>query len=150
MKKKHLFVAALFLAALAFGFVGCENPDDDLLNNSGNDTSITDNDSTTNNPNQGGNLPDSLALPTMVATRGATDVGYSTVTLWGRINTDTLWAFNNIRWGIECSTIKEEMQSHKGKRLSALPTLWARTPMSTLWILQRWDMAKYFTITHIF
>ena len=114
MNKKHLFFAALFLAALAFGFVGCENPGD-LLNN-GDDSSITDNDSTTNNPNQGGNLPDSLALPTMVATRGATDVGYSTVTLWGRINTDTLWAFNNIRWGIECSTSKEEMQSHKGKK----------------------------------
>ena len=45
MNKKHLFFAALFFAALAFGFVGCENPGD-LLNN-GDDSSITDNDSTT-------------------------------------------------------------------------------------------------------
>ncbi len=32
MNKKHLFFAALFLAALAFGFVGCENPDDGIDN----------------------------------------------------------------------------------------------------------------------
>ena len=51
-----------------------------------------------------------------MATGGASDVEYSNVTLWGRINTDTLWAFPNIKWGIECSTSKEEMQSHKGKK----------------------------------
>jgi len=119
MKNKHLFFAALFLAALTFGFVGCENPGD-LLNN-GDDSSITDNDSTTNNPNQGGDnnggtKPTTPEAPTLVATGGASDVEYSTVTLWGRINTDTLWAFPNIKWGIECSTSKEEMQSHKGKK----------------------------------
>ena len=32
MNKKHLFFAALFLAALTFGFVGCENPDDNIDN----------------------------------------------------------------------------------------------------------------------
>ena len=123
MKNKKLLFAALFLAALAFGFVGCENPGD-LLNN-GDDSSITDNDSTTNNPNQGDNsnngdeserpIPDISS--TLVATGAASDVEYSNVTLWGRINTDTLWAFSNIKWGIECSTSKEEMQSHKGKKV---------------------------------
>ena len=120
MRKKNLFFAALFLAALTFGFVGCENPNGDLLNN-GDDSSITDNDSTTNNPDQGGDnnggtKPTTPEAPTLVATGGASDVEYSTVTLWGRINTDTLWAFPNIKWGIECSTSKEEMQSHKGKK----------------------------------
>ena len=119
MNKKNLFFAALFLAALVFGFSACENPNGDLLNNGG---SITDNDSTTNNPDQGGDnnggntKPTTPEVPTMVATGGASDVEYSTITLWGRINTDTLWAFPNIKWGIECSTSKEEMQQHKGKK----------------------------------
>ena len=120
MRKKKFLFAALFLAALVFGFSACENPNGDLLNN-GDDSSITDNDSTTNNPNQGGDnnggtKPTTPEAPTLVATGGATDVEYSSVTLWGRINTDTLWAFPNIKWGIECSTSKEEMQSHKGKK----------------------------------
>ena len=120
MKTKHLFFAALFFVALTFGFVGCENPNGDLLNN-GDDSSITDNDSTTNNPDQGGDnnggtKPTTPEAPTMVATGGASDVEYSTITLWGRINTDTLWAFPEIKWGIECSTSKEEMQQHKGKK----------------------------------
>ena len=100
MRKKHFLFAALFFAALAFGFVGCENPNGDLLNNGDNN-----------------NKPTTLEAPTLVATGGASDVEYSTVTLWGRINTDTLWAFPNIKWGIECSTSKEEMQSHKGKKV---------------------------------
>ena len=51
MRKKKFLFAALFLAALVFGFSACENPNGDLLNN-GDDSSITDNDSTTNNPNK--------------------------------------------------------------------------------------------------
>ncbi len=97
MKNKKLFFAALFFAALAFGFVGCENPDSE----SG--ISIE--------------KPTTPEVPTLVTTGGATEVGYSSITLWGRINTDTLWAFSNIKWGIECSTSKEEMQSHKGKKV---------------------------------
>ena len=99
------------MAAFTFGFVGCENPGD-LLNN-GDDSSITDNDSATD----GNTKPTTPEAPTLVATGGASDVEYSTVTLWGRINTDTLWAFPNIKWGIECSTSKEEMQTHKGKKV---------------------------------
>ncbi len=102
MRKKNFLFAALFLAALVFGFSACENPNGDLLNNGDN--------------NSGNTKPTTLEAPTLVATGGATDVAYSSVTLWGRINTDTLWAFPNIKWGIECSTSKEEMQSHKGKK----------------------------------
>ena len=102
MRKKNFLFAALFLAALVFGFSACENPNGDLLNNGDN--------------NSGNTKPTTLEAPTLVATGGATDVAYSSVTLWGRINTDTLWAFPNIKWGIECSTSKEEMQSHKGEK----------------------------------
>ncbi len=120
MNKKHLFFAALFLAALAFGFVGCENPGD-LLNN-GDDSSITDNDSTTNNPNQGDNsnngdeserpIPDISS--TLVATGAATDVEYSRVTLWGRLNTDSLPMVGNVTgWGIEYAYNRESVESHK-------------------------------------
>ncbi len=120
MKKRHLFLAALFLAALAFGFVGCENPGD-LLNN-GDDSSITDNDSTTNNPNQGDNssngdeserpIPDISS--TLVATGAATDVEYSSVTLWGRLNTDSLPMIGNVTgWGIEYAYNRESVESHK-------------------------------------
>ena len=120
MNKKHLFLAALFLAALAFGFVGCENPGD-LLNN-GDDSSITDNDSTTNNPNQGDNsnngdeserpIPDISS--TLVATGAATDVEYSCVTLWGRLNTDSLPMVGNVTgWGIEYAYNRESVESHK-------------------------------------
>lgn len=112
MKNKHFLFAVFFLAAFTFGFVGCENPDDDLLNNSDDDTSITDNDSATD----GNTKPTTPEAPTLVATGGASDVEYSTVTLWGRINTDTLWAFPNIKWGIECTTSKEAICSHSGNK----------------------------------
>ena len=116
MRKKHFLFAALFLAALVFGFSACENPNGDLLNNGG---SITDNDSTTNNPDQGGDnnggnserpVPDISS--TLVATGAATDVEYSSVTLWGRINTDTLWAFPNVKWGIEYAMSKNNVIYH--------------------------------------
>ena len=112
MKNKHFLFAVFFLAAFTFGFVGCENPDDDLLNNSDDDTSITDNDFATD----GNTKPTTPEAPTLVATGGASDVEYSTVTLWGRINTDTLWAFPNIKWGIECTTSKEAICSHSGNK----------------------------------
>ena len=72
MRKKKFLFAALFLAALVFGFSACENPNGDLLNN-GDDSSITDNDSTTNNPDQGGDnngdtKPTTSEVPTLVAT----------------------------------------------------------------------------------
>ena len=119
MKNKHFLFAALFLAALAFGFVGCENPGD-LLNN-GDDSSITDNDSTTNNPNQGGdNNGDDSERPipdissTLVATGAATDVEYSSVTLWGRLNTDSLPMVGNVTgWGVEYAYNRESVESHK-------------------------------------
>ena len=98
MRKKHFLFAALFLAALVFGFSACENPNGDLLNNGGN------------------TKPTTPEAPTLVATGGATDVAYSSVTLWGRINTDTLWAFPNVKWGIECSTSKETIHSHSGNK----------------------------------
>ena len=121
MNKKHLFFAALFFAALTLGFVGCENPNNDLLNN-GDDSSITDNDSTTNNPNQGDNsnngdeserpIPDISS--TLVATGAATDVEYSCVTLWGRLNTDSLPMVGNVTgWGIEYAYNRESVESHK-------------------------------------
>ena len=119
MKNKHFLFAALFLAALAFGFVGCENPGD-LLNN-GDDSSITDNDSTTNNPNQGGdNNGDDSERPipdissTLVATGAATDVEYSSVTLWGRLNTDSLPMVGSVTgWGIEYAYNRESVELHK-------------------------------------
>ncbi|MBO5975121.1 MAG: hypothetical protein J6P95_05335 [Paludibacteraceae bacterium] len=114
MKKKHLFFAVLFLAALAFGFVGCENPDDE----SGISIEKPREDST--NSNSSDSVADGNTKPTkvpkLVVTGGATDVGRSSVTLWGRINTDTLWAFNNIKWGMEYATSKEEIYSHIGKK----------------------------------
>ena len=118
MRKKHFLFAALFFAALVFGFSACENPNGDLLNNGDDNTGITDNDSTTNNPDQGGDnnggntKPTTPELPTLVATGGATDVAYSSVTLWGRINTDTLWAFPNVKWGIEYAMSKNNVIYH--------------------------------------
>ncbi len=116
MKKKHLFFAVLFLAALAFGFVGCENPDDE----SGISIEKPREDST--NSNSSDSVADGNTKPTkvpkLVVTGGATDVGRSSVTLWGRINTDTLWAFNNIKWGMEYATSKEEIYSHIGKKIT--------------------------------
>ena len=98
MRKKNFLFAALFLAALVFGFSACENPNGDLLKNGGN------------------TKPTTPEAPTLVATGAATDVEYSSVTLWGRINTDTLWAFPNVKWGIECSTSKETIRSHSGNK----------------------------------
>ncbi|MGM9818582.1 MAG: hypothetical protein ACI30B_06340 [Paludibacteraceae bacterium] len=118
MRKKKFLFAALFLAAFVFGFSACENPNGDLLNNGDDNTGITDNDSTTNNPNQGGDnnggntKPTTPEVPTLVATGGATDVAYSSVTLWGRINTDTLWAFPNVKWGIEYAMSKNNVIYH--------------------------------------
>ncbi|MBO7315896.1 MAG: hypothetical protein J6U44_01840, partial [Paludibacteraceae bacterium] len=113
MNKKHLFFAALFLAALAFGFVGCENPDSESgisIEKPGDDSTSdkpNDSDANTDGSDQDGDIkPTTPEAPTLVATGGASDVEYSTITLWGRINTDTLWAFPNIKWGIECSTSK--------------------------------------------
>ena len=119
MKNKHFLFAVFFLAALAFGFVGCENPGD-LLNND-DDSSITDNDSTTNNPNQGGdNNGDESERPipdissTLVATGAATDVEYRSVTLWGRLNTDSLPMVGNVTgWGVEYAYNRESVESHK-------------------------------------
>ena len=118
MRKKHFLFAALFLAALLFGFSACENPNGDLLNNGG---SITDNDSTTNNPDQGGDnnggnserpVPDISS--TLVATGVATDVEYSSVTLWGRLNTDSLPMVGNVTgWGIEYAYNRESVELHK-------------------------------------
>ena len=118
MRKKHFLFAALFLAALVFGFSACENPNGDLLNNGG---SITDNDSTTNNPDQGGDnnggnterpVPDISS--TLVATGAATDVEYSSVMLWGRLNTDSLPMVGNVTgWGIEYAYNRESVELHK-------------------------------------
>ena len=38
MRKKNFLFAALFLAALVFGFSACENPNGDLLNNGDNNS----------------------------------------------------------------------------------------------------------------
>ncbi len=117
--KNKLFFATLFFAVLAFGFVGCENPDSE----SGISIEKPDDDSTSDKPNdsdgseQDGNTkPTTPEAPTLVATGDATEVGRSSVKLWGRINTDTLWAFNNVKWGIECSTTKEAIHSHSGNK----------------------------------
>ena len=142
MKKKHLFFAALFLAALVFGFSACENPDDDK---SGISIEKPGDDSTSDKPTDsdgsdqdGDTKPTTPEAPTLVATGDATEVGRSSVKLWGRINTDTLWAFNNIKWGIECSISKETIRYTLtlGTKRSALPTLWVKTPMSTASISQ--------------
>ena len=121
MNKKNLFFAALFFAALVFGFSACENPNGDLLNNGNDNTGITDNDSTTNNPDQGGDnnggnserpVPDISS--TLVATGAATDVEYSSVTLWGRLNTDSLPMVGNVTgWGIEYAYNRESVELHK-------------------------------------
>ena len=119
MRKKHFLFAALFLAALVFGFSACENPNGDLLNNGDDNTGITDNDSTTNNPDQGGdnnggNKPTTPEVPTLVATGAATDVEYSSVTLWGRLNTDSLPMVGNVTgWGIEYAYNRESVELHK-------------------------------------
>lgn len=54
--------------------------------------------------------PTSPELPDLIATGGASDVWYSSVTLWGRLNPEK---FTTIKeWGIEYSTNKEEVLSH--------------------------------------
>ena len=107
--KKIFFTAALF-AALSFGFVSCENPDDEpgfSLENVGEDDD--------KNPDGSVTPPSAPEEPMLVATGGATDVEYSSVTLWGRLNTDTLVFFPKVKWGVEYSTSKENISSHSGK-----------------------------------
>ncbi len=126
MRKKHFLFAALFFAALVFGFSACENPNGDLLNNGNDNTGITDNDSTTNNPDQGGDnnggnterpVPDISS--TLVATGAATDVEYSNVTLWGRLNTDSLPMVGNVTgWGIEYAYNRESVELHKHSEIT--------------------------------
>ncbi|MBO5975390.1 MAG: hypothetical protein J6P95_06730, partial [Paludibacteraceae bacterium] len=125
MKKNFLFVAMLF-ATLSLGFVGCEKSDD-LLENGNEDMDISINsDSIVDNllqdidPN--GNVVDSKptapALPEFIATGGSSDTWYSSVTLWGRLNPDK---FTSIKeWGIECSTSKQELLSHKATKKSSV------------------------------
>ncbi|MBO5849853.1 MAG: hypothetical protein J6Q47_01050, partial [Paludibacteraceae bacterium] len=60
--KKIFFIAALF-AALSLGFVSCENPDDEP------------------GFSLDGTAPSAPEEPMLVATGGATDVEYSSVTL---------------------------------------------------------------------
>ena len=97
MNRKFLFAALLF-TALSVGFTACENPKDEIENPDGNTDIIR---------------PELLAL---VATGGATDVEYSSVTLWGRINVDTLLAFSNVKWGVGHSTDKEALLSYGGTK----------------------------------
>ena len=89
MNRKFLFAALLF-TALSVGFTACENLKDEIEN------------------------PE---LPAVVATGGATDVEYSSVTLWGRINTDTLWVFSPLpKWGVESATSIDDIRTHKGTK----------------------------------
>ena len=97
MNRKFLFAALLF-TALSVGFTACENPKDEIENPDGNTDIIR---------------PELLA---QVATGGATDVEYSSVTLWGRINVDTLLAFSNVKWGVGHSTDKEALLSYGGTK----------------------------------
>ena len=122
MNKKILFAALLF-AALSVGFTACENLKEDLKDPASEQTDSDKNkDANTDETDGKDDNTDGDVTPprpevfALVATGGATDVAYRSVTLWGRINTDTLWAFPNIKWGIECSTSKETIRSHSGNK----------------------------------
>ncbi|MBO7317010.1 MAG: hypothetical protein J6U44_07620, partial [Paludibacteraceae bacterium] len=118
MKNSFLFIAALF-AALSLGFVSCENPDDEpgfSLENVEQDDANSDKENEEGSTDGDGTTPSAPEEPMLVATGGATDVEYSRVTLWGRLNTDTLVFFPKVKWGVECSASKEEITTHSGKK----------------------------------
>jgi len=102
MKKKHFLFAALFFAALAFGFVGCENPDSE----SGISIEKPGDDSTSDKPS----TPEK---PTLIATGDVTDLTENSATFWGRLNADTLWALPNVKWGVEYAYDREAVSQHK-------------------------------------
>ena len=110
MKKHFLFTAALF-ATLSLGFVSCENPDDEpgfSLENVGQEDADDKNDA-----NSDGTTPSTPEKPTLIATGDVTDLTENSATFWGRLNTDTLWALPNVKWGVEYAYDREAVSQHK-------------------------------------
>ncbi len=113
--KKIFFTAALF-AALSFGFVSCENPDDEpgfSLENVGQDDANSDKENAEGSTDGDGTTPSTPEKPTLIATGDVTNLAENSATFWGRLNTDTLWAFPNVKWGVEYAYDREAVSQHK-------------------------------------
>lgn len=115
MKKYFLITAALF-AALSLGFVSCENPDDEpgfSLENVEQDDANSDKENAEGSTDGDGTTPSTPEKPTLIATGDVTNLAENSATFWGRLNADTLWAFPNVKWGVEYAYDREAMSQHK-------------------------------------
>ena len=97
-KKRFLFVAMLF-AALSFGFVSCENPDDDKFGNSTEQSD--DNDTPDPDEGEGGSSDDSSSnlVPDAFSVSADKQVYFSSGNLQYIQSSDT-WQFASCQW--EC------------------------------------------------
>ena len=113
MKKLNFLVAVCCMlavfTAMSITFVSCKKDKTDEPKDP-----ITEQNEGENKDNPDNDVTPSFAW---ITTGGATDVTYSSVTLWGQINTDTLVSFNNVQWdwGIEYGH-KEEILSHRATK----------------------------------
>ena len=113
MKKLNFLAAVCCMAAvftaMSITFVSCKKDKTDEPKDP----------TTEQNDGENKDNPDNDVTPSFawITTGGATDVTYSSVTLWGQINTDTLVSFNNVQWdwGIEYGH-KEEILSHRATK----------------------------------